>query len=185
MIKYVKGNLFELLPQDNCSKIIPHVCNDIGGWGSGFVVPLGKKWPHAEASYREWHSRGFTCSPVGLSKDLAIEGYIRPVVSFMLGEVQFVQVEQLPESGMIEVANMIGQHETIATNPKPIRYAALAKAMWLVDWRAKQLKSETSPPAEIHCPKFGSGLAGGNWEFIEELIKEIWADLSVTIYYID
>ena len=35
---------------------------------------------------------------------------------------------------------------------------------------------------EIHCPKFGSGLAGGNWEFIKDLIEDIWGRYFVTIY---
>jgi hypothetical protein len=31
--------------------------------------------------------------------------------------------------------------------------------------------------SDIYAPKFGSGLAGGNWEFIEELIDEILVDV--------
>jgi hypothetical protein len=36
---------------------------------------------------------------------------------------------------------------------------------------------------QIHAPKFGSGLAGGNWAFIQELIKDIWNNYSVFIYH--
>ena len=37
-------------------------------------------------------------------------------------------------------------------------------------------------PVEIRCPMFGSGLAGGNWAFIEELIDEIWiGDYNVPV----
>jgi hypothetical protein len=32
--------------------IIAHVVNDLGGWGSGFVVPLGRRYPAAERAYR-------------------------------------------------------------------------------------------------------------------------------------
>jgi len=41
-----------------------------------------------------------------------------------------------------------------------------------------------SQKAEIHCPQFGSGLAGGNWEFITELIEDIWVEngLAITVY---
>jgi hypothetical protein len=35
---------------------------------------------------------------------------------------------------------------------------------------------------EIHCPKFGSGLAGGNWDFISNLIEDIWSKYHVTVY---
>ena len=34
--------------------IIAHVCNDVGGWGSGFVVARSAKWSKPEAAYRRW-----------------------------------------------------------------------------------------------------------------------------------
>ena len=36
----------------------------------------------------------------------------------------------------------------------------------------------------FHCCKFGSDLAGGKWELIEELIKETWVDrgFDVVVY---
>ena len=37
---------------------------------------------------------------------------------------------------------------------------------------------------EIHCPKFGSGLAGGDWKFIEYLINDIWSRHIVVVYTI-
>jgi hypothetical protein len=38
---------------------------------------------------------------------------------------------------------------------------------------------------QIHAPKFGSGLAKGNWHFIANLIEDIWADLPMFIYEFD
>jgi hypothetical protein len=35
---------------------------------------------------------------------------------------------------------------------------------------------------QIHAPKFGCGLAGGNWNFISELINDIWGKFFVTVY---
>ena len=32
--------------------IIPHICNDQGGWGRGFVLALSKKWKAPERAYR-------------------------------------------------------------------------------------------------------------------------------------
>jgi O-acetyl-ADP-ribose deacetylase (regulator of RNase III) len=171
-VKYVQGDLFSLLPYTlPTTKIIAHVCNDVGAWGSGFVVPLGKKFPEAERAYREWAING--------QHHLA-----RPNSQFELGNYQLVKVNgDIPQadgtsSGPVYVANIIGQHSTITRSPsgtKPIRYSALATAMAHIgeNW-----------DAEIHCPKFGSGLAGGNWELIEELIKELWVakGLLVTVY---
>ena len=41
-------------PIGDGKKIIPHVCNDIGGWGKGFVLALSKKWPEPEEYYRKF-----------------------------------------------------------------------------------------------------------------------------------
>lgn len=48
MIKYAKGNAIDpvKLPDTDCT-VICHVCNDIGKWGKGFVLPLGRKYPIA------------------------------------------------------------------------------------------------------------------------------------------
>ena len=42
-INYVIGDATQ--PIGDGAKIIVHVCNDIGGWGRGFVLALTKKWP--------------------------------------------------------------------------------------------------------------------------------------------
>jgi hypothetical protein len=35
---------------------------------------------------------------------------------------------------------------------------------------------------QIHAPKFGCGLAGGNWNFIQDLITDIWKNIQVFVY---
>ena len=137
--------------------IIPHIVNSVGAWGSGFVVALSKRWSKPEQQYREWFLKKIS----------------RRGSAFELGEVGFVQAES-----NIYVANMIAQ-SGIGTHPRPpIRYAALASCMIKVLHAAQQLK------AEVHCPRFGAGLAGGNWEVIEQLIHEVWVDydLDVVVY---
>jgi hypothetical protein len=42
-------------PQGTGPKVIAHVCDDMGGWGKGFVVALSKRWPEPEAAYQRWH----------------------------------------------------------------------------------------------------------------------------------
>lgn len=92
-IEYLIGDA--TAPANAGMKIIVHVCNDIGGWGRGFVLALSKKWPQPEAEYRRWY------------QDKA---------GFELGNVQFIQVE--PE---VMVANMIGQRNIKATKEGPPR----------------------------------------------------------------
>jgi len=67
-------------------------------------------------------------------------------------------------------------------NKRPLKYAALVECMVEVLNRTKM-----EYWTDLRCPKFGSGLARGNWEFIEELIKEIWVDngLNVTVYELE
>lgn len=40
-ITYLKGDATN--PQSEENKIIAHICNDIGGWGKGFVVAISKR----------------------------------------------------------------------------------------------------------------------------------------------
>lgn len=165
-IQHKTGDMFKLLPKIRAMTIIAHVCNDIGGWGSGFVVPLGKTWPQTESRYRSWHR-------VGLDP-----GSGKP---FELGQFQMVIVNTGSlelNQGPTVVANMIGQHKTLSPGYIPIRYGAIAQCL-------KELAEVARIPkqgVEFHCPAFGTGLAGGNKQVIESLIEEYWSDFPVTIY---
>lgn len=140
------------------SKIICHVCNDIGGWGKGFVVALSKKWREPEGAYREWHRN-------------------RDHNDFSLGAVQLVQV-----SDDLWVANMIGQHglKKQASRP-PIRYDAIEACLKKLAERATDIR------ASIHMPRIGCGLAGGRWEEIEPIIQRTLcaAGIEVFVYNLD
>jgi hypothetical protein len=45
---------------------------------------------------------------------------------------------------------------------------------------------ENYPDATIHCPMFGSKLAGGDWLFVEKLIEDCWlrAGIPVFVHYL-
>lgn len=149
MLRYVLGDLFEAINYESpMAKFIVHIVNDSYRMGSGFVVPLNKKWPETRSLYMS--------DP-----------------NLKLGNTQFIQVMD-----NVWVCNMIAQHGTVsADNPKPIKYAALANCMRTI---AEVCHRHIEP--EIVGPLFGSNLAGGNWDFIEELIQEIWSNIDVTIY---
>jgi O-acetyl-ADP-ribose deacetylase (regulator of RNase III) len=154
MIYYLHGDA--RLPQGTGNKIIAHVCNDLGFWGSGFVMALSEFWHLPENEYRLW-SRG--------------ESYVTDEV-FGLGNVQFVPTEH-----KLWIANMVAQHGVRgADNPKPIRYDALQSCLTKVAAKARELQ------ATIHGPKFGADRAGGDWQKIEQLINETCSDIEVTIY---
>ncbi|MFF4601102.1 macro domain-containing protein [Amycolatopsis sp. NPDC001319] len=153
-IHYVTGDATS--PQTEGPKIIAHICNDRGGWGTGFVLAISKRWPEPEAAYRRWHH------------DQARN-------DFELGATQLVQVT--PD---VWVANMIGQHgvKTSRSSGPPIRYDALRHCLRHLATHATHLT------AGIHMPRIGTGLAGGRWDLIEPLIIDelIGHNIPVTIY---
>ena len=152
-IRYIKGDA--TCPQAKGVKIICHVCNDIGGWGKGFVLVVSRGWEQPEAEYRAWHATGN-------------QG------DFGLGAVQFVQVEPY-----IWVANMVGQRGIKrGSSGPPIRYHAVASCL-------KQLATKASElGASVHMPRIGCGLAGGDWSKVEPLIEERLCGhgIAVTVY---
>jgi O-acetyl-ADP-ribose deacetylase (regulator of RNase III) len=160
-MKYIEGDLFNHVPNDSDEVvIIAHVCNDIGAWGAGFVVPLGRKYPSARESYMSMTERN-------------------------LGEVMFV-----PMAEKVVVANMIGQEGVgpkFDGNKMipPIRYDALKQCMHHVHDMAKLLQQQ-GKKVRIACPMFGAGLAGGDWNTIAIMIGLIWSEMGIetNIYYL-
>ena len=152
-ITYIKGDA--TCPQAKGTKIICHICNDIGGWGKGFVLAISKRWEEPEAAYRAWHAS-------------------RNETDFALGAVQFVQVEPF-----IWIANMVGQHGIKkGSKGPPVRYDAIDECLTKVSDKAIELK------ASLHMPRIGCGVAGGKWELIEPIIVDnlCTRGLSVTVY---
>ncbi|MGW7047403.1 macro domain-containing protein [Streptomyces avermitilis] len=152
-IRYVRGDA--TVPSGEGVKMIAHVCNDIGGWGSGFVLAVSHRWPEPEKAYRAWY------------RDRAAN-------DFGLGAAQFVQVER-----SLWVANMIGQRGIrTSDNEVPVRYEAIDAALGLLADRAVALD------ASVHLPRIGCGLAGGAWSRVEPLITErlVRRGIPVTVY---
>lgn len=152
-ITYVRGDA--TAPSVKGVKLIAHVCNDIGGWGKGFVLALSRRWPEPEAAYRAWH------------RDRAHN-------DFGLGAAQFVQVEKY-----VWVANLIGQ-QGIRTGSKgvPVRYEAIDTGLAHLATKVAELD------ASVHMPRIGCGLAGGNWSRVEPLIvrRLVERGVAVTVY---
>ncbi len=153
-IKYIKGDA--TVPQAKGVKIIAHICNDIGGWGKGFVLAISKRWSAPEAAYRKWHRE-------------------RAKNNFALGEIQIIQAEQY-----IHIANMVGQRG-IKTGSKgvPIRYEAVESCLEKLAEQAEALE------ASVHMPRIGCGLAGGKWSKIEPIIENTLLRQNIITYVYD
>ncbi|HEY6723558.1 MAG TPA: macro domain-containing protein [Polyangiaceae bacterium] len=152
-ITYRKGDA--TAPVGEATKIICHVCNDVGGWGKGFVVALSKRWPEPEARYRAWYAQG-------------------EAAGFRLGAIQLVDV-----APTLVVANMVAQRGVRATPGVPaIRYQALRECL------ATLAEQANRRAASVHMPRIGCGLAGGSWSEVEALIDAtlLAANVSVHVY---
>jgi len=157
MVTYVKGDATK--PIGGGKKIIAHVCNDEGGWGSGFVLALNKMSPEPKRIYRHWYNYWTNKSQFFLF--------------IPLGTTQWAKV-----SDDIYVANMVAQHRTIKSVDKPICYKSLENAL------EKVADFAISHDATVHMPRIGCGLAGGDWNVVESIINRTLTlrDVEVIVY---
>ncbi|GAA4587513.1 macro domain-containing protein [Actinoplanes octamycinicus] len=152
-LRIIKGDATS--PQATGPKIVAHICNDLGGWGKGFVLAVSRRWPEPERAYRKWHRE-------------------RSGNDFGLGATQLIQVR--PD---LWVANMVAQRGTRhGSGGPPIRYPPVAACLDTVAGHAARLA------ASVHLPRIGCGLAGGRWERIEPLIVAALCerDIATTVY---
>src|SRR5688572_11755269 len=175
-IHRVKGDattLSAIEDEPNILHVLPHICNNRGGWGKGYCLAISKICPGAEISYRDWHSSG------------DLDG-----VEFKLGNVNWAL--NFDKGGKregslqvpVHVINMIAQ-DGYSTLTKPaINYDALrlclAKVaqtyfgfMWGMGF---SLGLRTGIPLlfpTFHVPRLmGCGLASGQQEIVEEIIND-------------
>lgn len=137
--------------------IVPHVCNNLGKFGAGFAAAVRNNYPIVASNFELLGN------------------------NIKLGYVQYVSVskDSIYDHEII-FANMVAQKGLIGkSNYRPLNYEALVRCM--IDVR-NFIQNSSKDKIEIHCPKFGSGLAGGNWNFIKELISDIWNNQSVFVY---
>lgn len=171
MIAYHKGDV--TYPEGTGCRVIVHCCNDIGGWGSGFVVALSQRWPirhrpSPEVCYRDWY-RGKVAPKAVNNKGLAVDNQTVP---FALGQVQFVE----PQADLW-VANLIGQHKCWPIDGvPPVRYNAIRDGL---DSVREFCQAQN---ARVVCPKFGAGLAGGTWDIIAGLLEQQLVSQGVEVH---
>jgi len=90
---------------------------------------------------------------------------------YVLGNVGFIQVEP-----KIIVANMIAQDGIGMARGVPLKYNHLGKCLEAVYNMAKNTNST------VHMPRIGTGLAGGSWSIISQIISSRMEDVPVFIY---
>lgn len=161
MITYIKGDVTQ--PVEDGPQVLCHICNNRGGWGAGVVLAISKRWSLPEEKYRRWFKNRAQTLP--LTDDLD--------PPFLLGEVQFVQVEK-----DLWVANMLAQDGYFKPGEEPpVKLDALAQCLAQVNRFCE------SHQVNVIMPRIGCGLGGRNWENeIEPLIQKELKCQSVTVY---
>lgn len=155
MLNYRRGDATDPIVKDG-TRIITHVCNDIGKWGKGFVLAVSKRWPEPERVYRS-------------------------TKIYTLGDIQIVGV-----GNDIEVVNMIGQHDIHPLDHvPPIRYHAIEQCLERVAVHVHEIARQTFNTVSIHMPRIGCGLAGGDWIKIENIIERILISRRIPVYVYD
>jgi hypothetical protein len=164
-------NIFDIIKQrvnsqeNGATVFVPHVCNNIDLFETGFAAQVAEKYPNVKTDY---HLLG------------------RNFLSANLGYCQIIKVYEEPKyRHKLFFINMIAQNGIKNySNPRPLNYFALGQSMYKISQYIHMNTGflEKNEKIEIHCPKFGSGLAGGNWNFISELINDIWGKFFVTVY---
>ena len=161
MIRYIVGDA----ANDPQSGLIVHVCNDIGAWGAGFVIPLGKRFPHARRKYQNW----------ALSNErFEQENFVqRGLHRLPLGAVQWIEIQP-----NLVIGNMIAQRGIVSqvSNSIPLQYDALADCLRLVGVYARV------HDLAVHMPRIGCGLAGGTWDQVGPLVEQELAGVDVMVY---
>ena len=173
-IKFKKGDATN--PTDNGNKIIVHICNDVGGWGKGFVMAISKRWKQPETEFRNWYKNKELeqTDTVQFERIESKDKYLKEN-KFELGNVQFVKT-----TDNIWIANMIAQRDIRPSKDgiPPIRYTYVAECLERVRQFAKRQN------ASVHMPRIGCGLAGGQWNEIEEIVNAnlITHEIETTVY---
>lgn len=156
-IDYYKGDVLQILEnedQEFITKILIHICNNKGGWGAGFVLNLSKKHREPEIQYRLNFKNKVNCT---------------------LGDIQIVKLKE-----NFYVINMIAQngYKTIE-NPTPLDYNALESCLQkIMTWVNK---NDFYFPC-VYCPKIGTGLSGGDWDRIKNILNENLNELPIKVF---
>ena len=99
--------------------------------------------------------------------------------------VRFLPARQMSDGVSSDEFSMIGQNgirckpDFAGTITPPIRYDALETCL------RKTAAWAIRHDADIHAPRIGCGLAGGNWNVVEEILERTSADFCVDIYIYD
>lgn len=135
---------------------IAHGVNCQNVMGSGVAKALYTKFPEVKRSYHDYY------------EEKKLLYYTKP--KDFLGSVN------ISKSGSKVIFNCFTQENFGYDNNKYVNYSAIVHCF-------HELKFLCSDTKKLAIPKIGCGLAGGNWDFMVELINDtVGDDLEIWVY---
>jgi hypothetical protein len=132
------------------------VCNDIGGYGSGFVMALRERFPQAELhkTFRNWQINDplfglGAVQFVEVATDIIVANIVAQEHIYLKVKQNWIRTELLSR----DEREKITQNFQTDVKVPPIRYDALVTGLKIVEQVAKILD------ATVHAPRLGSDRA--------------------------
>ncbi len=147
----LKGNAIDYTLAQPKTRVLLHCCNNHGVMGSGIALEVKNRVPDAYQSYKTW------CNVTGKES---------------IGDMRIGRDSM---DGEIVVANLIAQDGYGTTGERFVNYGRLAEALY-------KAKNIINNKREYVIPfKMASDRAGGDWNFVIELCKDILGDKYITV----
>lgn len=163
-IKYVQGNLIHAT-----EPVIAHGCNAQGKMNSGVAKVIRESFPGVFEAY--------------LEHLVMMDNYDIPRLGTVGKFFYEAKSTVLDHEGLIRpgkfIANCITQEFYGKDGKLYLSYDALKRAMNFLNHRMPMYFGEY---CRIAMPKIGSGLAGGDWEQIEEIIETTMTRVQPVVY---
>ena len=161
-VEYRVGNVLDVPERP---VVLVHVVNNVGAWGAGFSGSLGRRFPEARTTYRNWARDGHV--------KIKIAGFAEPAVElFGLGKVLFVGLT--PRRA---VAHLCAQ-DGVGTDRQRLRYDSLAECLKLLATHLDSVHYQ----GWLAMPRIGCGLAGGSWDRVEPLLALHLSHYRTVVY---
>jgi len=155
---YISGDLLRDLKNFDA---IVHGCNCFCSMGAGIAAGVAKIFPEATA----------------------IDAQTTSGDKKKLGNITFVQYEDHEQHGCGIVINAYTQFHPGGQEQGYDEEKSVEIREWAIRKSMKKIK-ETFPGKKISLPLIGAGIAGGNWDRIEKIIREeLWGeDVTVVVW---
>lgn len=157
-IKLIKGDLL-----NSCS-VIAHGVNCRGGFGSGIAGQIAALYPNVKEEYLAYHKN----------------------VGWQLGDIQIVGCYKTsggsstspPSTSCIIIVNCATQDAYLPRGVLHANYHAIERVCKKLRHFCKQ------DHHRLALPKIGCGLAGGDWNVVEEIYDNVFHDMEVKVYHL-